>query len=765
MNRLDFCADWQWGREGESLVPVMLPHDAMLHEPRTPDSPGGQSLGYCNGGVYVYRKDFLPDATWQGQQALLQFEGVYGVTDVCLNGEPVAHHVYGYTPFEADLTGKLRPGEMNVLTVRADNSELPNSRWYTGSGIYRPVWLMVGNGVKPEDVRLTTLSIAPAVIRVETPAQDAHISILYEGCTVAEADAGTAEFTLPDAHLWSAEHPHLYTCRVEMNGDMTEVPFGIRKLEWSPKGFFVNGEETLLRGGCIHHDLGLLGAACYADAEERRVRILKESGFNAIRIAHNPASPALLDACDRLGMYVMDESWDMWYRAKNKYDYAKAFAACWRDDLRVMIQRDYNHPSVVMYSIGNEVSEPATAEGVALCRELVDFCHAMDSTRPVTCGMNLSIITAATMGINIVNVSEDGAQKQEAPPLMDSTAFNEMAATIGDRMENNTASDMVDAAAAPVLDVLDIAGYNYAAPRYPLEGEKHPERIVVGTETYPHKLARNWAMVEKYPYVIGDFMWTAWDYLGEAGIGAWTHHPDARTFAKPYPWLLADCGAIDILGHPGAEAAWARAIWGQTEEPWLGVIPFHHPKEEWSRGSWRGTNAIDGWAWQGCEGEAATVEVYAKGHAVRLMHNGVLIGESPLTDCKASFEVTYAPGELTAILLDDTGGEVRRTTLRSGAGKLGIRLTPECLGELIYVDVDLVYENGVIERNADVPLTATVEGGELLAFGSANPRTEESYLSGSITTCYGRAQAILRKGDGPVTLTVTGGGRSAVWTK
>lgn len=764
MTRIGFCTDWLWGREGEALSAVTLPHDAMLQEPRTPDSPGGQSLGYCNGGVYVYQKRFSVDEALLEQRVLLQFEGVYGVTDVYLNGEPIAHHMYGYTPFEADLTGKLRPGETNVLTVRVDNSELPNSRWYTGSGIYRPVWMMVGNGVKPEDVRITTLSVNPAVVRVETPAQDAHITLLYEGCIVAEADAGTAEFTLADADLWSAEHPHRYLCRVTANGDTTEVPFGIRKLEWSPKGFFVNGEETLLRGGCIHHDLGLLGAACCADAEERRVRILKESGFNAIRMAHNPASPALLDACDRLGMYVMDESWDMWYRAKNKHDYAKDFAECWRGDLRAMILRDYNHPSIVMYSVGNEVSEPATAEGVALCRELVDFCHALDSTRPVTCGMNLSIITAATMGINIVNVSEDGAKKQEAPPPMDSTAFNEMAAVIGDRMENNTASDQVDAATSPVLDVLDIAGYNYAAPRYPLEGEKHPNRIVVGSETYPQKLARNWAMVEKHPYVIGDFMWTAWDYLGEAGIGAWTHHPDARTFAKPYPWLLADCGAIDILGHPGAQAAWAKAIWGQADRPWLGVIPFNHPKAEWSRGSWRGTNAIDGWAWQGCEGETATVEVYAKGHAVRLMQNETLIGESLLTDCKASFEATCDPGTLTAILLDEADTEVGRSSLQSGTGDLGIRLTVKDEGELLYVDVDLAYENGVIERNADIPLTVTVEGAELLAFGSANPRTEESYLSGTFTTYYGRAQAILRKGAGPMTLSVNGGGFSAVWT-
>ena len=251
-----------------------------------------------------------------------------------------------------ELSG-LRYGAENTLTVVADNSELPNSRWYTGSGIYRPVWLYVGEAARivHQGVRVTTLSTAPACVRVETRATRGEIAveILDGGSVVAEGSGAACEIEIPDAKLWSDEAPYLYTCRVTLtdNGrvaDTVEEKFGVRIIEWSNRGLFINGRETLLRGGCVHHDNGILGAATYDESEWRRVRILKEAGFNAIRSAHNPASRAMLEACDHYGMYVMDETFDMWYNRKTKCDYGLDFNACWAEDTAAMVCRDYNHP-------------------------------------------------------------------------------------------------------------------------------------------------------------------------------------------------------------------------------------------------------------------------------------------------------------------------------------------------------------------------------------------------------------------------------------
>ena len=326
MRRIDFNKHWIFRKDGTGDgIAVQLPHDAMLLYERTPDSPGGQALGYFTGGIYEYEKTFDAPEEWENKTLILEFEGVYHNAEILLNGQKIAYHAYGYTRFFVDLTSSVRAGQKNTLLVRADNSKLPNSRWYTGGGIYRPVWMYLGepSHILPEGVKVTTCSIEPAVISVETEhtGGEVHIEILNDGKVLARADGNRAELELEGAKLWSEDSPNLYQCRAVLTEhgnvvDTAEVSFGIRKLEWSPRGFFVNGKETLLRGGCVHHDNGLLGAAAYSKAEERRIRILKENGFNAIRSAHNPISDAMLEACDRYGIYVMDEAWDMWYKPK-----------------------------------------------------------------------------------------------------------------------------------------------------------------------------------------------------------------------------------------------------------------------------------------------------------------------------------------------------------------------------------------------------------------------------------------------------------------
>ena len=609
MKKQAFCQNWTCN--GKT---VTLPHDAQISEGRGADvSNGGH--GYFPGGIYTYEKTFTAPNEWKGKTILIEFEGVYRNTTVSLNGKEIAFHAYGYTGFFVELADLLY-GSENTVSVVADNSKLPNSRWYSGSGIYRPVWLYVceKDGLHPESVKISTVSIDPPTIRVELPVA-AKVEILDGDRVVSEGEGKCLTMELKNARLWSAEMPNLYTARITADkDDSTEITFGVRQITWSNKGLFINGKETLLRGGCVHHDNGILGAATYAESEERRVRILKENGFNAIRSSHNPASKALLDACDKLGMYVMDETFDMWYNRKNTHDYGVDFNDWWEKDTTAMVERDFNHPSVILYSIGNEVGEPAEQKGIDVGRKMVDLCHKLDPSRPVTCGVNLMIMSRYAKGSGIYKDGEsntaagNGKKKKEGGNA--SLAFNIMASFIGTGMNKAGNSKKVDGLTAPFVDSLDIAGYNYGSGRYPLEEKAHPNRVVFGSETFPQDIWKNWQMVRKYPYLVGDFMWTSWDYLGEAGLGAWSY-TGGMPFNRPYPWLLAGTGVIDILGNPDGSCRYASTVWGLEEQPVIAVRPVNHPGIRPSKSVWRGTNAILSWSWENCEGNKAEVEVYS----------------------------------------------------------------------------------------------------------------------------------------------------------
>lgn len=775
MKRIGFNDGWNFGRQREAdRVSVPLPHDAMIHEQRAADAPGGSGHGYFPGGIYVYEKTFTAPADWADKTVLLEFEGVYHHSTVCVNGKQAGGRAYGYVPFTVYLDGLLNYGGENTITVTADNSQLPNSRWYTGSGIYRPVHLLVAekDHIQWQGVRITTLSHAPARVRVQTAVSgEGEVAVeIWDGAQKVASGTGTdLELGIPNAKLWSNESPYLYTCKVTISQsgcilDEAEETFGIRTIEWNSKGLFINGKSTLLRGGCIHHDNGILGAATFDESEDRRVRILKEAGFNALRSAHNPASRALLEACDKYGMYLMDETFDMWYNRKNKFDYGCDFAENWQQDTQAMVERDYNHPSVILYSIGNEVAEPFEQKGVDAGRAQIDFIHSLDTSRPVTCGVNLMIIGRAAKGKGVyqdgeMNSASSGKKQKEGGNA--SLAFNIMASFIGTGMNKGGNSKRVDALTSPFLDSLDIAGYNYASGRYPLEGKAHPERIVFGSETFPQDIYKNWKMVEQYPYLIGDFMWAAWDYLGEAGIGAWSYN-GGMPFNRPYPWLLSGAGVVDILGVPDVSCRYAQVVWGLRGAPVIGVRPVNHPGVRPSKSVWRATNAVESWSWQGCEGNKAQVEVYARAHSVELYLNGKSLGKKRLKEYKAMFLVRYQPGTLTAVSYDEAGRELSRSELRSATGRIGISIKPEKEsarpGEILYVPVALADGHGVVESNSDRTLTVRVEGGELLAFGSANPCTQERYDTGRFTTYQGRALAVVRAGaTGEVIVSVTDG--------
>lgn len=765
----DFNRDWTfWADTQTTQQLINLPHDAMQTEPRSNDVPEGRHNGFYPGNVYHYEKTFNATADLLQKHVTLNFEGVYRNSKVYVNGKEAGGYQYGYMPFDVCLDGLLVEGE-NTIRVDVDNSQMPNSRWYSGAGIYRPVHLIVQEQQYIEDVKISTLSIAPASIKVETSHQGGEVAVsIYDGeVQVATAEGDNVELKIADAKLWNAEHPNLYKAVVELKQDgktieKQEKTFGIREISWSPQGFKVNGEEVLLKGGCLHHDNGILGAAEYDDAAYRKVAIMKEYGFNAIRSSHNPLSEAMLKACDELGMYVMDELWDMWYITKTKFDYSKVFEANYQEDIRHFVKKDFNHPSVVMYSIGNEVAEPYEEKGVALAKELVSCLHEADNTRPVTAGINLMIIFARGMGIDVFAQEFDESAKEE-PKEMSSEQYNQMVEASSLQMLQAVVYPPADAATSPVLDALDIAGYNYASMRYPLEGKLHPNRIVVGSETFPHQLAENWTMVEKLPYLIGDFMWTAWDYLGEVNIGGWLYSDDANITNKVYPWKLSGAGALDLIGNPTGEALLAKAVWLKDNKPYIGVRPIH--KEKLIKSMWRGTNSIPSWSWRGCEGMPAVVEVYTSAKKVKLFLNDQLIGEQEIKDYLATFDVTYQPGTLKAVSIDANGKEYEQT-LTSATGQVKVSIEPEKnsykTGELAFVNIDLVGENGIVESKADRELTVTIEGGELLGFGSQALITEASFHDGKYPTYYGQSQAIIRSfKPGTVKIHVTGEGVEA----
>lgn len=786
MIRSDFNSGWVFYREGKEAdqKSVTLPHDAMIYERRSRDAVTAGACGYFPGGKYIYEKSFTAPSQWKGKKILLEFEGVYQKAEVYLNGRLAASNVYGYSNFYVPLADHLNYGEENRLKVIADNAGCPNSRWYSGSGIYRKVNLYVGEAfcIWPEGVRITTPETDRVEIRADVTGGERLRALVFdkgrkvaEGLGEIEDASASLSLTIPDAQLWDAENPYLYEYRLELISegktvDMTEGFLGIRTLSWDTKGFRVNGKEVLLRGACIHHDNGILGGCSFQTAEERRVRILKEAGFNAIRCSHNPASKDLLLACDRLGMYVMDEFADQWLIHKNPYDYADAdFRENWQQDLKAMVLKNYNHPSVVMNSIGNEISELALPEGQEYCRKMADFVRSLDPSRAVTLGVNLMLCSMTAKGGGIYGDKKDkkgkkkenqnGSQTMDNAPT--SAFFNMMMNLAGGMIEKMAAKPAADKATQEAFASLDIGGYNYAASRYVIDKELHPDRVIVGSETLPKNLYKNWQLVKKLPYVTGDFMWTGWDYLGEAGIGTVRY----KSFKKPgndAPIISGGCGVIDICGKIRPEVQWNRLIWDLTDQPGIGVEPLTHAGELGSVSMWRDTDAVGSWSWNGCEGRKTKVTVYANGAEAELLVNGKSYGRKATKEYKAVFKnVRYEKGTITAVSYDAQGKEISRSALETARGKTVLAVDAEKTElmadgqDLCYLNIDLTGENGITKSSEDRPLSIEVSGaGTLQAFGSARPNMGEDFHSRRHTTYYGKAQAVIRAGKEAGTISV-----------
>lgn len=777
MIKYPFNENWLFykaGYESEMKI-VNLPHDAMLFEKRDKASDSGNGCAFFEGGKYVYTKKFTVPEEYQNKFVALEFEGVYKDAKIYVNGRLAAERPYGYSNFYVELEPYLLYGKENEIKVVADNSKQPNSRWYSGSGIYREVYLYVADKthIAFHGVKIRTLSLHPAKISIEIEAViektiDIKTEILFDNKVVASASGSNQRIIIKDAKLWDEENPNLYDCHVLLSRDGKVIDeqvekFGIRMLDWSPKGFFVNGKETLMKGACIHHDNGILGACAFRDAEERKVKLLKKAGFNAIRSSHNPVSKAMLEACDKYGLYMMDESFDQWYIHKNKYDYASDFEKWWKEDMASMIHRDFNHPCVIMYSIGNEISETAMEEGIKLAGEMCDFVRSIDTTRPVTTAVSLLLNAMVSMGKGIY---QEDKSATEGLDNMSGSAFVNMAMTMyGKVMNIMAASPMADKASKGIMSQMDIAGYNYGRTRYKKDAKHYPERIILGTETLPPDIYDNWQKVKEIPSVIGDFIWTGWDYIGESGI-ACTQYDCWEKQEKNPPLLLGGAGVIDITGLFRPEVWLNRAVYGYEDKPYIGVEPVIYSDDRAISSPWRKTDALHSWSWHGCEGKKAKILVYSNADEIALYKNNKKVAKKKVKKCTAVFHTTYEPGTLVAIAYKG-GEETSRSALKTSGNETNLTVKAEKTKirangqDLAYLNIAITDSEGIVKSTDNRKVSIKVEGaGTLQGFGTSDPHTDETFVGMVRTSYYGRAQAVIRAGSekGEIHVTVTAEG-------
>lgn len=860
MQKIDFNKDWMCRclTRDEEAYPVTLPHDAMLSEPRTQESTGEGNIGWYIGGDYEYTKNFFVPEEYKGKKVLIEFEGIYHNGEVYINGKKAAYRPYGYTNFYVDTEGFFQYGKENEIKVIARNADQPNSRWYSGTGIYRPAYLHVAGEkyIPVNGVKIRTLSYDPAkievVVKTSAPGE-LSLKIEFEGSKVlrvigestkignvnndriissdnknmqpngsvqtgengqkselvqveAEKNNQAAEYQaifqldVPNAKLWDTEHPNLYTCKAVFGEDEVIETFGIRELIWNPQvGMTINGERVILRGACFHHDNGVLGACTYPEAEERKMRILKENGYNAVRSAHYPCSKALLDACDRMGMLMMDEYVDVWYIHKTKYDYAGQLADWWKQDLKDMVDKDYNHPSVIMYSTGNEVAETAQKKGIALTGDMTNFLHSLDSTRPVTCGINIFFNFLSSIGLGVYsddkaeksagNAEKNAAQatgknekkvvksgektvnkatengkkglgstkpeKKKKP--VGSEFYNTLACLVGDYfMKCGATLYPCDLRTKDAYANMDIAGYNYGIFRYKHDLKKYPNRLILGSETFCKDAYSFWEIAKKNKRIIGDFVWAGWDYIGEVGDGA-AEYSDYK-FEDPATRMTGGNGRIDLNGKPRAEAAYTRVAFERETGPFIAVDPVYQ-KEKLRLTGWQLTKALESWAWDGCNGEPAKVEVYARAAQVELFINGKSVGKKKVKKCRANFNTTYQDGEITAVSYDENGKEINRYSLQTAGKDTVLQVRPEEKTVkpegLAFIQLQYTDSKGIWKPMEKHNIKVTVENGVLKGLGSPAPYVKGNYTDHTVATYYGEAMAVVQAdGNGPVKVTV-----------
>jgi beta-galactosidase len=547
---------------------------------------------------------------------------------------------------------------------------------------------------------------------VEVEGQQQEVSL-----KAGESKAVSFTYTINNPKLWSPDSPYLYTASVELKNNSfnslnswSKIKYGIRSFSFDAEnGFVLNGKKVLINGACVHHDDGVLGARAFDDAEIRKVRQMKEAGFNLIRTSHNPTTRAFLDACDSIGMLVIDEALDGWRTQKNPYDYSTVIDSCFRQDIHAMVLRDRNHPSVISWSIGNEVIERKDIRVIHTAKQLKQAILDCDITRPVT----------------------------EALCAWDSDW------------------EIYD----PHFDVLDIGGYNYMIFKHASDHQRNPKRVMWQTESYPRDAFKNWAVVNDFPYVVGDIVWTGLDYLGESSIGRYYYEgerPGEHWFDGGFPeWHGAYCGDVDITGWRKPISHYRQMLWKTSPNPsqggesiYMAVKEPNGYHGEIKETAWSVWPTWESWTWPGWEGKPIEVEVYTRQTEVKLYLDDQLIGSKQVsreTEFKAVFSVPYKTGSLRA----EAGGE--SVTLKTAGEPARLRLTPDRTvmtadgQSLAFVTIEVVDKDGTPVPEAAISCEAIVKGaGNLIAFASADLKDTEPYTSPRTKTWKGRALLVVR---------------------
>ena len=785
-------------------VTVDLPHDGMISTKVSKDAPAGFDSGYFGGDICNYSKNVFIPMEWMDESVKLQFDGAMMHTSVDINGCKVGEHHYGYSPFVIDITDVVTFGEENRITVNLNTGTQPSSRWYTGSGLFRELKLLHGPLVHivPDGIYVYTKEITEdtAFLQAEIDVENKSLQnkIVEVSCSfVKEGEKEEAAFskqviqinpgksetarmavTVKKPELWSIDNPNLYTVKTSAKvlgsfrshfipdeviaEDEQCALFGIRTITTDAiHGLRINGKMEKLKGGCLHHDNGLLGAVSIYETEARKIKKLKEVGFNAIRTAHNPPSAALVEACDRLGMYIFDEAFDAWGMSKRAGDYSQYFVSEWEKDLTAFVRRDRIHPSVIMWSTGNEIPERGGLNnGYTLATRLADKIRSLDRSRPISNG-----ICSFWSGLDD-KMAQNADQNQNAKEAADSTLW-----------ERYT---------EPFTNGLDVVGYNYMEDIYEKDHEMFPNRVILGSENFPQEIGFRWPMVEALPYVIGDFTWTAWDYIGEAGIGKalyvdkddfladkgpWFIMPPSTTY---YPWRLANDADFDITGRMLPQGAYRSVVWGSDETFIYSLHPDHFGKIE-KTSMWGFPGVVSNWNYEGYEGKSVQLVVFSRADEVEIVCNGSSIGKKAVVkDGKlpnsVRFDTVYTPGKVEAISYKD-GMEISRAALITSGKPAKLIVTPEESKmnsdgrEIAYINIDIVDADGLVVNDAKIALKAEVSGcGYLAGFGTGNPITEEDYTDDLTVTFRGHAQAIIRSTheSGKASLTVCGEGLEPV---
>ena len=764
---------------GAEWEPVTLPHDAVIGTDRSPDA--GPATGYFPGGAWEYRRT-LERGAEDAVTTMLEFEGVYRDAVVTVNGSVAGHRPSGYSGFVVPLDHLLTVGENEVKVEATAHAD---SRWYSGGGIYRNVWLLEAGPVHlvPDHLEVLTPEVddAGAVVTVTAAVRNrgavradavVHAEVLDADGTVVASQASPVT-VFPGATVtarqrlfvagprrWGPDDPYLYSCRATLREgdevvDEDRTTFGIRTLALDPRqGLRINGEPVLLRGACVHHDNGPIGAATLDRAEARRVELLKDAGFNAIRSAHNPLSRAMLDACDRLGVLVMDETFDIWAQTKSADDYSLRFDDWWEADVEAMVRKDVNHPSVILYCIGNEIPDGSTATGLQRSRALAEKVRSLDPTRFVTQAVTGMLVAGPAIFEQIREVAASRNVDEE-------TGVNTAALNLGELMDEAMQAPVVGEKTEEAFAHLDAAGYNYMFTRFEMDGERYPNRVIVATETHPGTVDRGWAGVTGNAHVIGDFTWTGWDYLGEAAIGRIAYGDGANAmgmsaFHGDYPWLAAWCGDLDITGSSPPAVVLPGDRVRPPHRPLRRRPPARAPRQA---GRARQPLGVER---RGVELELGRRRGQA-GHrrGVRRRRRGGAAGQrrvaragsrpAPTTGSGPMFDTSYEPGELEAVAWRD-GEEVGRTSLRSATGP--VRLDVRADRTEISADpsdlafVEMTPRGRRRHRRASPPTawspSRSTGPGVLQGLASGRPATEEPYTGATCTTFDGRALAVIR---------------------